>query len=222
MTVELVAYTQPLKNMTAEDLMVYTARVSSPQNQDNIETGPKLLKYCMKKGHWSVFEQADMTLEITTSRAISAQILRHKSFSFQEFSQRYAEATSIEKYVPRLQDTKNRQSSLQLDDKETLEWFDYAQDTVAELSMRFYKEAIHLGVAKECARFLLPMATTTTFYMKGSCRSWIHWFKVRLEKGTQKEHRDVALEAWKQFEKVFPVTAEAMRLVFAEEGISVE
>lgn len=218
MQVELVSLTQPLSNHPAkspEDLIVYTARVSSPQNQENLATGAGLLKYCLRKGHWSVFDMVDMTLEVKTSRAISAQILRHWSFDFQEFSQRYAQIQGFETYNARRQDSKNRQNSIDDLPPETQQWFWNIQKQIQRLALSAYEEALELGIAKESARFLLPMETNTTFYMKGSVRSWLTYFMVRLGEETQKEHRDVALLAWKIFEGQFPVVAEAFKLVRA-------
>lgn len=207
MNVKLISITQPIDTSfckNAEDLMVYTARVSSPQNQNNLDTGPKLLNYCAKNAHWSVFEMADMTVEIITSRAISAQIMRHKSFNFQEASARYSEVTNAETYEPRRQDIKNRQNSFDTLSGDTKDWFKNAQRDVQKYTFEKYKEALGLGIAKESARFLLPMSTTTRIYMKGNVRSWIHYFQVRLEKGTQKEHRDIAQSIWNIFKEQFP------------------
>lgn len=213
MKVRLISVSQPVgmhENATAEDLMVYTARVSSPQNQANLNTGPRLLRYCIRNGHWSVFEQADMTLEIETSRAISAQILRHRSFSFQEFSQRYAEATGFEMYEARRQDLKNRQNSTDDLPKETKEWFQAAQVSIQEHAKELYERALEKGIAKECARFLLPMSATTRVYMKGSVRSWIHYIQVRADPSTQKEHREIAEEALRIMKNQFPMVAAAL------------
>jgi len=212
--VKLIALTQPVGDATpcktAEDLIVYEARVSSPQNQDSLDTGPKLLRYCIRHKHWSVFDQADMTVEITTSRAISAQILRHKSFSFQEHSLRYSEALGFETHAARRQDTKNRQNSVDDLDDLTQTWFREAQAIMHRVAETLYREALDKEVAKECARFLLPLATTTRFYMKGSVRSWIHYFAVRREAGTQLEHREIADEIWEIFKAQFPVVTEAL------------
>lgn len=175
----------------AEQLMAYCARVSSP-NQDNPEF-EKLLRYCIINEHWSVFEMASMCVEITTSRAISAQILRHRSFSFQEFSQRYAAVTEFETYEARRQDTKNRQNSLDDMSEADKEWFRWAQATIQESSKDLYAQALERGIAKEQARFLLPMATRTKLYMSGSVRSWIHYCRLRGKSGTQKEHRDLVV-----------------------------
>ena len=206
MKVKLISMTQPCDDegkgaleygtrgdvvaSTAEGLLAYCARVSSP-NQDNPEYA-KLLKYCFDHKHFSVFSMADMTVEITTSRAISAQILRHKSFDFQEFSQRYAEATEFETYEARRQDVKNRQNSIDDLSDSVKNGFIREQKRIQEECERVYKIALSKGIAKEQARFLLPMSTQTKLYMKGSIRSWIHYCQVRCEKSTQKEHRDIA------------------------------
>lgn len=174
----------------AENIMAYCARVSSP-HQDNPEYSG-LLRYCVENEHWSVFEMASLCVEITTSRAISAQILRHRSFSFQEFSQRYAEVTDIEKYQARRQAAKNRQSSVDDMSDDEKQWFDEAQHTVQSCSLRLYYKAIEKGIAKEQARFLLPMATSTRLYMTGSVRSWIHYLRLRTKPNAQLEHRDIA------------------------------
>lgn len=193
-----------------EGLMVYSARVSSP-NQEN----PKyagLLRYCIKHKHWSVFEMCDMTLEIETTRAIAAQILRHRSFTFQEYSQRYSALTEsgIEIYEARRQDKKNRQNSIDDISQKEKDWFIDAQKEVWNLAYSKYKEALNKGIAKECARFLLPLNTKTRMYMKGNVRSWIHYIGLRSANGTQKEHQEIAIEAKKIFIKKFPVIAEAL------------
>ncbi|MBM3162419.1 MAG: FAD-dependent thymidylate synthase [Chlorobi bacterium] len=213
MQVRLISVTTPCfefenRPLTAEGLIAYCARVSSP-NQENLDYG-RLLAYCIEHRHWSIFEMADMTVEIVTSRAIAPQILRHRSFQFQEFSQRYAKAQTVEKYRPRRQDSKNRQNSLDDLDSETLQWFDDAQENITRLSMETYKEALERGIAKECARMLLPLGTQTKLYMKGSVRSWIHYLQVRTEMSTQKEHRDIAEEIKKVFCAEFPVTSGAL------------
>lgn len=198
-------------DISGEDLMVYCARVSSPQNQGNTETGAKLLKYCFDNGHWSVFEMADFTVEIETSIAVSRQLLRHKSFSFQEFSQRYADASQLgfEDVKLRKQDKKNRQNSLDAFDGETKDYYgDRIQAHLArgrELYLDLVSDDVQ--VAKECARMILPMCTTTRMYMKGSVRSWIHYLQVRLDPSTQLEHREVALAILEEFKKYFPVCA---------------
>lgn len=211
MSVKLISVTPD-----AEQTMAYVARVSNPNNQTN-ENYAKLLAYCIKHNHWSVFEQAFMTLEIETNRGIAAQILRHRSFTFQEFSQRYADTNLITEHIPvpdlRRQDTKNRQNSTDdLGDYVKLKF----QAEIAELftqSNNLYKRLLEAGVAKECARFVLPLATPTRIYMSGSCRSWIHYINLRSANGTQKEHMDIALECKRVFSEQFPTVAEALEWV---------
>ncbi len=197
-SVKLIAVTPK-----AEEIMAYCARVSNPQNQDNPEIH-KLLGYCVKHGHWSVFEQASMVLEIATSRAISPQILRHRSFSFQEFSQRYAASDNAVMYRGRRQDQKNRQNSTDDLEEETQKWFLNSQNEIWELSYRKYKEALEKGIAKECARFLLPLNTGTRLYMNGTVRSWIHYIQLRTAHGTQLEHMKIAEGCKKIFCEQFP------------------
>lgn len=195
MRVELVARTAGvgiLEGKSLGEIMAYAARVSNPGNQHNHETSSKLLTYCLKQGHWSVFETASLTMEITTSRAIAAQILRHRSFTFQEFSQRYAEAVERECYDARSQDPKNRQNSVDDMDQATKDWFFSAQYETWEAAMSRYREALGKGIAKEQARFLLPLSTRTTLYMTGSVRSWIHYCGKRTEAGVQLEHKAIA------------------------------
>jgi thymidylate synthase (FAD) len=192
----------------AEGLMAYVARVSSP-NQTN-PTYEKLLKYCIEHKHWSVFEMIDVTIEIETSRAIAQQILRHRSFSFQEFSQRYAKASARESYRARRQDLKNRQNSVDDLSQDVKEWFSKAQTTVWENSKSLYEEALDLGIAKECARFLLPLSTQTRLYMKGSLRSWMHYLDLRSSNGTQEEHAEIARAIREIMKKKFPVVSSAM------------
>lgn len=197
----------------AEKVIGYCARVSNPANQDN-ENVAGLLSYCMKHGHWSVFEMASMCVEIDTSRAISAQILRHRSFSFQEFSQRYAEVAPYSKlYDARRQDIKNRQNSIDDLSDETKVYFTKCQLQVQELSHKYYRECLEKGVAKECARMLLPMATETKLYMTGSIRSWIHYFKLRCDKATQLEHRVIADEIKDTFCRYLPTIGELLEHV---------
>ena len=212
MNVRIISITQPLLDgiATAEELIVHNARVSSPSNQLNTLTGPKLLAYCIKHGHWSVFEQADMTVEVKTSRAIAAQILRHRSFSFQEFSQRYADAPGIEPVELRKQAESNRQSSTEVIYDEELRGRVSDALVIAE---SVYEELLSAGVARECARMVLPLATSTTLYMKGSVRSWIHYLSVRCDHHTQKEHRLIAEEIRGIFGEWFPVTAAALQEV---------
>jgi thymidylate synthase (FAD) len=214
MQVRLIAVTAPLiqvdnQTLSPEGLIAYCARVSSP-HQETLDY-QKLLAYCIEHKHWSIFEMADMTVEIVTSRAISPQILRHKSFQFQEFSQRYAKAQEIERYQPRRQDSKNRQNSLDDLDDATRQWFAQAQEQMACTALEQYNLALEKGIAKECARVLLPLATQTKLYMKGSVRSWIHYLEVRTDTSTQQEHREIALELKKIFMAQFPVTAAALK-----------
>ena len=195
-----------------EETMAYVARVSNPKNQDN-PSFEGLLKYCIKHGHWSVFEQAYMTLEIETSRAIAAQILRHRSFTYQEFSQRYADSSMLAEEIPlfdlRSQDTKNRQNSIDDVDPFTKQELEIVIKRHFESSMDIYQQMLRLGIAKECARFVLPLATPTRLYMTGSVRSWIHYIDLRSANGTQKEHMDIALECKRIFKEQFPTVAEA-------------
>ena len=192
----------------AEKLVAYCARVSSP-HQDNPKI-EKLLEYCYDHGHWSVFETPSITIEINTSRAISAQILRHRSFTFQEFSQRYAEVADFETYQPRRQDKKNRQNSI--DDMEFIDkqWFAVAQDRVQTLSSFLYNEALDRGIAKEQARFLLPLSSKTKLYMTGNIRSWIHYCDLRCRIDTQREHRDIALAIREILKKELPIISKAV------------
>ena len=216
MNVKLISITQSMINdrttnlPSAESLIAYTARVSNPAGQMNDETAPRLLAYLIKNKHWSPFEMVSFTVEIQTSRAIAAQILRHRSFSFQEFSQRYAEATSTYHYPARRQDKKNRQNSIDDLPSETLSWFEEAQSQVDALAMDLYNEALDKGIAKEQARFLLPLSTATTLYMSGTARSWIHYLQLRTDPGTQLEHRQIAEEIKLIFCSQFPATSEAL------------
>lgn len=192
----------------AEQLVMYCARVSNPQNQTSGKTG--LLKYCLDHGHVSIFEMANLVFEIETSRAIAAQILRHRSFSFQEFSQRYAEAQSVEIYEARSQDLKNRQNSNDDMTPEEKAWFIKAQQDHSDNCMKLYKQALARGVAKEQARFLLPLSTTTRLYMNGSIRSWIHYLQLRCSNGTQIEHQQIARAIRDIFVKELPTIGEAL------------
>lgn len=196
--------------MTAEQLIAHAARVSNPANQDNWATADKLLGYLIKNKHWSPFEMVSMTVEITTSRAIAAQILRHRSFSFQEFSQRYAEATEFITYDARRQDNKNRQNSIDDLPDGVKDWFLTEQKRLQKRCLELYNTALEYNVAKEQARFLLPLSTKTKLYMAGSARSWIHYIQLRTEPGTQLEHREIALEIKDIFKGQFPATAEAL------------
>jgi len=207
MNVKLVSVTPD-----AEQLMAYIARVSNPSNQDN-EKYAGLLKYCIKHNHWSVFEQSTMTLEIETTRAIAAQILRHRSFTFQEFSQRYAASTALgEIDLPELrrQDAKNRQNSTDDLDPEIADKFERQMITLFSSSKALYESMLKQGVAKECARMVLPLCTPTRIYMTGSCRSWIHYINLRSAHGTQKEHMVIAEACRKVFIEQFPAVSEAL------------
>ena len=207
MNVKLVSITPD-----AEQTMAYIARVSNPSNQDN-EKYAGLLRYCIKHNHWSVFEQSSMSLEIETTRAIAAQILRHRSFTFQEFSQRYAASTDLGKIeLPELrrQDTKNRQNSTDDLDDDLVEKLNRHMETVFTASTNLYIQMLEAGVAKECARMVLPLATPTRIYMTGSCRSWIHYINLRSAHGTQKEHMQIAEACRKVFVEQFPSVSEAL------------
>lgn len=185
-----------------EKLIAYCARVSSP-NQENPEYS-KLLQFCIRHGHWSVFEMASMCIEIETSRAIAQQILRHRSFSFQEFSQRYAAVSEFIPYEARRQDSKNRQNSFDDLDQEVKDWFIDEQKALGDIAFQRYEKALSMGIAKECARFLLPLNVKTRMYMHGTIRSWIHYLEQRIKPGVQKEHRDIALAIQKIFIDQYP------------------
>ena len=197
----------------AEKHMAYCARVSNPNNQEN-EKFSGLLKYCVKHQHWSIFEQAYMTLELNTTRGIAAQVLRHRSFTYQEFSQRYADSSLLAKTIPlpelRRQDTKNRQNSIDDVDPFTRQKFEMLMQHHFTQAMDLYQRMLDEGIAKECARFVLPLACPTKIYMTGSVRSWIHYIDLRSANGTQKEHMDLALGAKEIFCEQFPAVAEAM------------
>lgn len=202
MKIQLISVTP-----NCENVMMYCARVSNPANQNSENT--KLLDYCIKNNHWSVFEMGNMIVEITTSRAIAAQILRHRSFSFQEFSQRYSEAHGQEIYAARSQDEKNRQNSIDDLPEEEKEWFRKAQELVNNASNDLYNRALERGIAKEQARFLLPLSTTTKLYMNGTVRSWLHYLDLRCANGTQLEHKEIADNIKKIFIEQFPNIAKA-------------
>ena len=207
MTVKLVSITPD-----AEQMMAYIARVSNPSNQEN-EKYSGLLKYCIKHNHWSVFEQSTMTVEIETTRAIAAQILRHRSFTFQEFSQRYADTNLLEAIqLPELrrQDTKNRQNSIDDLDPEVVDKLNKQMKTLFSSGQALYNQMIESGVAKECARMVLPLCTPTRIYMTGSCRSWIHYINLRSGHGTQKEHMVIAKAVKDVFVEQFPAVSEAL------------
>ena len=198
----------------AEQHMAYVARVSNPKNQDN-DKFSGLLKYCIKHGHWSVFEQAFMTVEINTTRGLAAQILRHRSFTYQEFSQRYADSSMLGDTIPlpelRRQDDKNRQNSIDDVDPLVVQDFNSKMQKHFVDGMKLYKEMLDVGIAKECARFVLPLATPTRIYMTGSVRSWIHYIDLRSAHGTQKEHMNVAEGVRRIFTEQFPTVAEALQ-----------
>lgn len=207
MNVELISITPD-----SEKTIAYCARVSNPKGQDRDEYA-KLLKYCIDHGHWSIFEMANMVLEINTTRGIAAQILRHRSFSFQEFSQRYADANLLENIIPpdlRSQDEKNRQNSIDDIDMETKIKYNRQVRELFSKSQALYDDMIKNGVAKECARFVLPLATPTKMYMNGTIRSWIHYINLRSGHGTQKEHMDIANKCKDIFIQQLPVVSEAL------------
>jgi thymidylate synthase (FAD) len=217
MKVRLIAKTvicdEDLKNelglIGPQNLIMYCARVSNPANQTSTNT--KLLDYCLKHGHVSIFEMANMVFEIETSRAIAAQILRHRSFSFQEFSQRYAEVQGFETYQARSQDPKNRQNSIDDMSEEAKQWFELMQKHIQMEAEFAYQQALDKGIAKEQARFLLPLSTSTKLYMNGSIRSWIHYLQLRCGNGTQKEHQEIALAIRDLFVKELPIIGEALK-----------
>ena len=200
----------------AEELMGYVARVSNPKNQDNPKVAG-LLGYCIKHGHWSVFEQAHMTLEINTTRGLAAQILRHRSFTYQEFSQRYADSSMLGDHIPvpelRRQDDKNRQNSIDDLDRFMVQDFELEMQKHFADGMNLYKKMLDAGVAKECARFVLPLATPTRLSMTGSVRSWIHYINLRSAHGTQKEHMKIAEECRSIFSEQFPSVSQALEWV---------
>ena len=208
MTVKFISVTPD-----AEQTMAYIARVSNPNNQEN-DKYAGLLRYCIKHNHWSAFEQSTMTLEIETTRAIAAQILRHRSFTYQEFSQRYADSSLLGDKIPlpelRRQDTKNRQNSIDDLDPFEVQILEKQMATLFDSAMSLYKQMLDRGVAKECARNVLPLCVGTKIYMTGSCRSWIHYITLRTANGTQKEHMQVAEGAKKVFMEQFPTVSEAL------------
>ena len=211
MNVKLISVTPD-----AEKTMAYVARVSNPNNQENPNYA-KLLGYCIKHNHWSVFEQSFMTLEIETTRGLAAQILRHRSFTYQEFSQRYADSSLLGDTIPlpelRLQDHKNRQNSIDDIDPFLKQKYEILMQHHFKASMDLYQQMLEDDIAKECARFILPLATPTRIYMSGSCRSWIHYIQLRSANGTQKEHMEIAEACKKIFAEQFPTVAEALEWV---------
>ena len=218
-SVKLISHTVgagELSDKSPQDIISYVARVSSPHNQQNFRTSAGLLRYCIKHQHWSIFETASMTLEINTTRGLAAQILRHRSFTFQEFSQRYANTNELgEISAPdlRRQDDKNRQNSISNLPPGLVADYQQKIEKHFDRSVDLYNSLIDVGVAKECARFVLPLATNTRLYMTGTCRSWIHYINLRTANGTQKEHMDLAEGCKKVFIEQFPTCAEALEWV---------
>lgn len=213
MNAKLISISKPLVEgiTTAEELISYCARVSNPSNQLNVETAPKLLKYLINHKHFSPYEMVSFTVEINTSRAIAAQILRHRSFSFQEFSQRYAHTTGLQNIEWRLQGKTNRQVG-----EELFEISSELQDVISNIqnkSIELYETLVKTGVAKECARMILPLNTSTTLYMTGTVRSWMHYLELRTKEDTQKEHRNIAEQIKKIFIKEFPATSCALNWI---------
>ena len=208
-TAKIIAVTNPMIDgiSTAEDFISYTARVSNPSNQMNTETSERLLKYCIRNKHWSIFEMVNVVMQIDTTRDIARQILRHRSFSFQEFSQRYADPTKDLGFVTRearLQDDKNRQNSVEIDDPKLIMEWEARQQYLISIVKEQYQWAIKNGIAKEQARAVLPEGLTVSrMYMNGTLRSWIHFCELRMGNGTQKEHREVATSAWNEITKYF-------------------
>jgi len=218
---KIIAVTQPIINnndglMSVDEFIAYVARVSNPSNQNNTLTANKLLKYLIKHKHFSPFEMVNVVMEINTTRDIARQILRHRSFSFQEFSQRYADPTSDLGWAlrdARLQDTKNRQNSIETDDEELKDDWDVAQDRVMQEALKAYKWAIENGIAKEQARAVLPEGLTVSrLYINGTLRSYIHWCQLRMGPETQKEHREIATDAWYEITNVFPSLKDSLNI----------
>lgn len=217
MNVKLISYSQPTQEFinqgidNAQELIAYCARVSNPSNQLNTETSEKLINYLVKHAHWSPLEMVSACVEIETTRDIARQILRHRSFSFQEFSQRYADPTKDLDFVireARLQDTKNRQNSIETTDRDLTAWWNSQQQTIIDLVKKTYAEAIQRGIAKEQARAILPEGNTVSrLYMNGTLRSWVHFIELRSANGTQKEHQLVALACAKAITAIFPMAA---------------
>jgi thymidylate synthase (FAD) len=214
MTARLVSVSQPVIPglNTAEELVAYVARVSNPSNQTSGKSPAGLLEYCIKNKHWSVFETATMTVELETTRAVAAQILRHRSFTFQEFSQRYAVLdTDPEPQRARRQDDKNRQASHDDLPDDVVDWWRREQDKLYDASSELYVRALEKGIARECARFVLPLATPTKMYMTGNVRDWIHYIELRTGNGTQREHAELAEQVKEIFVETFPVIAAALK-----------
>ena len=212
-SVTLVGLTKPsayTECNTAEELVAYCARVSNPANQANHQTGPKLVRHLLKEGHWSPLEMVNITMEVITTRDIARQILRHRSFSFQEFSQRYAKATNFELREARLQDKKNRQNSIETEDELLKEEWNMRQAKLLRAVEEDYNWALDMGIAKEQARAILPEGiTVSTLYMNGTLRSWVHFCMLRMGNGTQLEHMEVAKQCWEVIRQHFPTVVEA-------------
>ena len=216
-TADIIGVTRPLSGLGVDEFIAYLARVSNPSNQNNKLTAPKLLKYLIQNKHWSPFEMVHVTMEINTTRDIARQILRHRSFSFQEFSQRYADPTQnlgFQVREARLQDTKNRQNSIEVDDRQLhYDWLDKQAEMIAK-AQEIYWWATENGIAKEQARAVLPEGLTVSrLYMAGSLRSWIHYCQLRMGNGTQKEHREIARDAWYQITAEFPSLKDTLEVV---------
>jgi thymidylate synthase (FAD) len=216
-TANIIGVTRPTSGLGVDEFISYVARVSNPSNQNNKETSQKLLKYLIKNKHWSPFEMVHIVMEINTTRDIARQILRHRSFSFQEFSQRYADPTAdmgFQTREARLQDTKNRQNSIETDDERLeVEW-QFKQSQLILQAKHAYAWAIDNGIAKEQARAVLPEGLTSSrLYMAGSLRSWIHYCELRMGNGTQKEHREIARDAWYQITAEFPSLKDTLEVV---------
>ena len=218
--VKLISHTigaGELEGKSPQDVISFVARVSNPHNQENFHTSGGLLRYCIKHQHWSIFETAGMTLEINTNRGIAAQILRHRSFTYQEFSQRYADTKLLDSQLPipelRRQDEKNRQNSISDLPPGVQKSYSHKIAKHFDDAMWLYNNLLDSGVAKESARFVLPLATPTRIYMTGSCRSWIHYIDLRSANGTQKEHQDIALQCKEIFKEVFPDVSKAMQWI---------
>ena len=222
-SVKLISHTVgagELEGKSPQDIISYVARVSNPHNQENFRTSAGLLRYCIKHQHWSIFETASMTLEINTTRGLAAQILRHRSFTFQEFSQRYANTNELGNITApdlRRQDDKNRQNSIKNLPPGLVADYQQKIEKHFDRAMDLYNNLIDVGVAKECARFVLPLATNTRLYMTGTCRSWIHYINLRSAHGTQQEHMDIAEQCREVFKEVFPDIYAALEWAYNQE-----
>ncbi len=211
MNVKLISYSQDTEGRNLLEQIAYVARVSNPSNQNNVETAEKLVRYLINNKHWSPLEMVNVCLEINTTRDIARQILRHRSFSFQEFSQRYADASEMGFDIreARLQDTKNRQNSIETNDKDLQTYWKFKQERITDICDETYRWAIRHGIAKEQARAVLPEGLTKSrMYMNGTLRSWVHYIDLRSASGTQKEHRQVAIECASVIENIFPMIKE--------------